>query len=875
MSRKIQYILIIFLSFCFSSVHPSYSYIKSENVKLEQSDFLYHPISIEFRYVSSIIGKLKENEKHFKRELSFIQETLKKLIYVKNKDNTINYNKKVLKSFKINLTKKLQKDFKDEKIKADLLILIKYVRMKSGIVSYELYKEKEDADNIDEDRTYIALLKINSLYDIAHQKIEDEFKYRIIRQIFKILGFRKGYLKSLKIPNNFDEVPYYIIKNSTIFKSYKKYIEFTGRKFEGNKTKELTRFYLTFWNHTLGINDIMSEDIPKNMTITELTINTFNAMNIYSFNECDLLKYKAGFGKGFSCLRPTQDCINETQLNNYFLEYSFYGKTKIKCFLSTKENIQNDQCGILYGNLINLKLEYRYCPVYFTIKDTPLLTTIPIPELDLHEKQTLRLIRNSDQCPKGYPRSVFFSVPPNIFDDFKNATDINPSIEELKDINKNVKYDVVEIKDKNFFVTYETHDDYYSRISVSRVVNYSGVIRSFSHLNSHNLLIRNPFTMELKKMGYIPNHLKIYSLINFSVISHKDNLFTNFKNMRNRFPNDFNYLPETYAYPEERKKIHEIFDDYEPEPDNLWLVKPKSGSLGEGIFLFQNFTNTPSEYLLMKYVSHPHLINNRKYDFRIYVLLTGLAPLRLYLYKEGITRFATQDYTLDIKHLSELYRHLTNISLNKKNKEAFINPTNADTEEGSKWSLKVYEKFCEENGIDYKYIRGQIADIAVKTILSVHDKFLSRIQSVGDKDRNYFHLFGFDFIVDENFKVYLLEVNDRPSLLMGDINDYKLKPQLVADSLNLIGIVPYSHDYKDNFRTYEDEYDNRIYKESSGNEAKINFRESIDDALCELGRPRGRFDLIFPVKDTINNYKKYLKAGIKENERLWEILFKE
>ena len=455
--------------------------------------------------------------------------------------------------------------------------------------------------------------------------------------------------------------------------------------------------------------------------------------------------------------------------------------------------------------------------------------------------QTIKLVKNSPSCPAGYPRTLFFSVPPSIFDEFKNQTDVNELISEINEINKDVEYEEVTFtqKDKKYFVTYEAYDDYYSRESVWKVLNYSGVIRSFSHFNTHNLLIKNPYKDDLEEMGMIPIFQKIFSYTNFKVISHKDLTYKNYYKMRQKFPKDFDYMPETFAYPEEKNIIENRFKDYKLNENDLWLIKPKTGSLGEGIYIFQNLTSTPDVYLISKYISNPHLINKLKYDFRVYVFITGLAPLKLYLYKEGMVRFATEEYKKAV---------------------------DADSNEGSKWSLQVYETYCKENGIDYQKIRNQMADIAIKSLLSVLDQFYDRIKEYGTKDRNHFKLFGFDFLLDDNYKVHLLEINDRPSLLMGDINDRKLKPQLVADMLNIVGIIPYSHEYNDDFKPWEDPEEMFPYYENE----KQRIRFNVDEAICELGRPRGKFELIFPLKDNIDKYSKLFKLNLIENKLFWE-----
>ena len=69
--------------------------------------------------------------------------------------------------------------------------------------------------------------------------------------------------------------------------------------------------------------------------------------------------------------------------------------------------------------------------------------------------------------------------------------------------------------------------------------------------------------------------------------------------------------------------------------------------------------------IVQKYVAKPHLINNTKYDLRIYVLLTSLSPLRIFLYDDGLVRFASNTYSSDADSLSDVFTHLTNYSINK------------------------------------------------------------------------------------------------------------------------------------------------------------------------------------------------------------------
>ena len=146
----------------------------------------------------------------------------------------------------------------------------------------------------------------------------------------------------------------------------------------------------------------------------------------------------------------------------------------------------------------------------------------------------------------------------------------------------------------------------------------------------------------------------------------------------------------------DRKKIARHMKNH---PDHFWIIKPPNLFCGMGIRVINNFKEIPnkkSQLCVQSYIKTPYLINNLKFDLRVYVLVTSVDPLRIYIYKEGLTRytsfpprtwiltglfrFATEDYTTDPEVISNNFIHLTNFSINKESGN-FINNSNPEEPE--------------------------------------------------------------------------------------------------------------------------------------------------------------------------------------------------
>ncbi len=66
------------------------------------------------------------------------------------------------------------------------------------------------------------------------------------------------------------------------------------------------------------------------------------------------------------------------------------------------------------------------------------------------------------------------------------------------------------------------------------------------------------------------------------------------------------------------------------------------------------------------------MIDNLKFDLRIYVLLYGVNPLRVFVFKDGLARFATEPYVKSEQDsIDNLFMHLANYAINK-NSENFV-----------------------------------------------------------------------------------------------------------------------------------------------------------------------------------------------------------
>jgi len=262
--------------------------------------------------------------------------------------------------------------------------------------------------------------------------------------------------------------------------------------------------------------------------------------------------------------------------------------------------------------------------------------------------------------------------------------------------------------------------------------------------------------------------------------------------------------PQTFVLPQEYSIFVEEFKKY--SHDTYWIMKPVGKSQGKGIFLFnqlkqisdwkpnettwasRNETNKkkqddePEEkkeaYVVQKYLQNPLLIGGKKFDIRIYVLVTSFSPLVIYLYRSGFARFSCDRFTMNAAEISNNTVHLTNVAIQKHS-------DNYDEKRGGKWNLAHLKKYLITvygyTAVDKMFTEMQ--DLVIASCLSV--------QKVMIQDKHCFELYGYDIIVDNDLQPWILEVNASPSLTANTPDDYQLKFGLLDDTITILDFEKY------------------------------------------------------------------------------------
>ena len=251
------------------------------------------------------------------------------------------------------------------------------------------------------------------------------------------------------------------------------------------------------------------------------------------------------------------------------------------------------------------------------------------------------------------------------------------------------------------------------------------------------------------------------------------------------------FIPTTYLLPQDYTLFTE---EFKRSPRATWIIKPSAKARGVGIFIVNRLSqvkkwakegrttnkdtyllpNVSREtYVISKYIENPLLIGGKKFDLRMYVLVTSYRPLKCFVYKLGFCRFCTVRYDKNDSEIGNMFVHLTNVSIQK-------HAADYNNNHSGKWSIHNFRIWLEGT-------RGrEVADKLFNEIYWVIYHSLRSVTNVINNDRHCFECYGYDIIIDDKLKPWLIEINASPSLSSTTQIDRILKYKLINDVLNII-----------------------------------------------------------------------------------------
>uniref|UniRef100_A0A4W5RGC3 Tubulin tyrosine ligase-like family, member 4 n=1 Tax=Hucho hucho TaxID=62062 RepID=A0A4W5RGC3_9TELE len=273
-------------------------------------------------------------------------------------------------------------------------------------------------------------------------------------------------------------------------------------------------------------------------------------------------------------------------------------------------------------------------------------------------------------------------------------------------------------------------------------------------------------------------------------IGRKDRLWRNLSKMQAQFgKRESSFFPRSFVLPQDIKLLRKAWEDGGSR--QKWIIKPPASARGIGIQVIHKWSQMlprKRPLLVQKYLHKPYLISGNKFDLRIYVYVSSYDPLRVYVSQDGLVRFASVKYSSSMKSLGNKFMHLTNYSVNKKNSEYQSNDSDQACQ-GHNWALKAQGHYLGSKGVDTMLIWEKIKDIVIKTIIA-SDPYVNTLVKMHLRSPYSCHeLFGFDVMLDENLKPWVLEVNISPSLHSSTALDVAIKGQMIRDVFNLAGFL--------------------------------------------------------------------------------------
>ena len=271
--------------------------------------------------------------------------------------------------------------------------------------------------------------------------------------------------------------------------------------------------------------------------------------------------------------------------------------------------------------------------------------------------------------------------------------------------------------------------------------------------------------------------------------------------------------------------------------------------------------------IIQKYIENPLLYKGRKFDMRIWVLLTH--QMKVFVFKEGHLKTCSLEYDINSR---DSFSHITNYSFQKNNNNF------EKYEIGNEVPFYEFQKYINEKYPEKNYkikvdLMKQLKKIISLTMQSVKDK-------INKNNKNHqFEIFGYDFMLDENFKPFLIEINTNPGLEESSPWIKIIVPRMLDDALRLTldQVFDTKYDFNLNYKNEDYIKNYQMVMHKLKNKENPNSVNSLNynDIIHRTGNSNIETGNITTL-DNDGKKKKYISPfpvpGYELDDNLWELV---
>ncbi|KPA76950.1 tubulin-tyrsoine ligase-like protein [Leptomonas pyrrhocoris] len=303
--------------------------------------------------------------------------------------------------------------------------------------------------------------------------------------------------------------------------------------------------------------------------------------------------------------------------------------------------------------------------------------------------------------------------------------------------------------------------------------------------------------LSLMRLVRLSNWQRTNHFPSMYLLCRKGHLGTTLGRLRHKLPLHFAFYPRTWSMRSERLQFTQYMAAVRQRRLlKYFIMKPNSGCQGRGIVVARDpltalEEHTLDNYIVQEYVHRPLLLEGKKFDLRVYVLLTSIRHPSIFLFNDGLVRICTEQYeTPTEENVKNACKHLTNYAVNKKSTDYVFNTDVEHMDVGNKRNFAFLNRWLEESGHSADEVWHQVSMTIVKTILAAQPSIARVYDSCFPTGYNdgycCFEVLGFDILIDHKMKPWLMEVNHTPSFATETPLDMDIKSKLLTEVWSII-----------------------------------------------------------------------------------------